>query len=268
MAQYTPGPAQRAGRVIRTFELQVELENSTPAASALTPMRVQADSSPVRSHLAVSRADSLLTGYTRMQSAPLPRTTEGAALEQAPEPILWDPIFPAPRPSPRTRIVCVSGQSPKEENDRTSETEYLERVITLLELSMERLVGSSRELQGWYDALQKKNNMLELEHVELKKKYHQDFANKDSEIEIALQKKNNMLELEHVELKKIYLQDIANKDSEIEIALQKKNNMLELEHVELKKIYLQDIANKDSEIQKLQEEILRLSSVKFQLKDR
>ena len=44
--------------------------------------------------------------------------------------------------------------------------------------------------------------------------------------------------------------------------------MLELEHVELKKIYLQDIANKDSEIQKLQEEILRLSSVKFQLKDR
>ena len=227
MAQYTPGPAHRAGRVIRTFELQ--LENSTPAAAALTPMRVQVDSSPVRSQ-AVSQADSPLTGKMRMS-----QFGKGAALEQEPGPILWDPIFPAPRPSPRTRIVCVLGQNPKEEHDRTGETEDLERVTSLLELSMERLVGSSRELQGWYDALQKKNNMLELEHVELKKKYHQD---------------------------------IANKDSEIETALQKKNNMLELEHVELKNKYLQDIAIKDSEIAKLQEEILRLSSVKFQLKDR
>ena len=165
----------------------------TPAAATLTPMRVQGDSSPVRSHLAVNQLtvirDSPLKGYTGMQSAPLPRTTEDAVLEQVPGPILWDPIFPAPRPSPRTRIVCVPGQSPKEEHDRTSETEYLERVITLLELSMERLVGSSRELVGnsrelqrRYDALQKKNNMLELEHVELKKKCHPDIANKDSEI--------------------------------------------------------------------------------------
>ena len=93
-------------------------------------------------------------------------------MEQEPGPIVWDPIFPAPRPSPRTRIVCVPGpdlESPKEEHDRASETEYLERVTPLLELSMERLVGSCTDFQRRYAALQKKNNM--------------DIANKDSEIE-------------------------------------------------------------------------------------
>jgi hypothetical protein len=175
-----PSPRARAGRVIRTFEL--ELENATPA-SPLTPMRVQADSSPVRS----ARADSLLS-HTRMQSAPLPRT--GAAMEQEPGPIVWDPIFPAPRPSPRTRIVCVPGpdlESPKEEHDRASETEYLERVTPLLELSMERLVGSCTDFQRRYAALQKKNNMdidaLQRQYDALQKKNNMDIANKDSEIE-------------------------------------------------------------------------------------
>ena len=105
---------------------------------------------------------------------------QDAALDEPSGPFLWHPISPAPRPSPRTRIVCVPGQISQEEHD--ARMQDLLREYEALQRECEALHSESQALQARMDQARMDQLRAEKDRDELQRSRDAQIAGKDKEI--------------------------------------------------------------------------------------
>lgn len=105
---------------------------------------------------------------------------QDAALDEPSGPVLWTPISPAPRPSPRTRIVCVPGHISQEEHD--ARMQDLHREYEALQREYEALQARMDELRTEKEAALSRLGAMTAERDELQRSRVAEIAGKDRQI--------------------------------------------------------------------------------------
>ena len=135
--------------------------------------------------------------------APASRNSQqDAALDKPSGPFLWNATSPAPRPSPRTRIVCVPGQISQEEHD--ARMQVLQREYETLQREYEAVKHEYEALQASMEQLRAEKDALNQECNELRRSRDAAIAGKDRQIK-ELKEQISRLEDRPGEVRYLYM---------------------------------------------------------------